>query len=75
MLRSSTIRRVTLLSHSCVLPQAVLFWLSILADYNKDAAKPLVSVQAIVEKHWSTYGRNYYTRFDLNPPNNNNNNN
>ena len=43
---------------------AVLFWLSILADYNKDPGAPLVSVQHIVEKHWATYGRNYYTRYD-----------
>jgi phosphoglucomutase len=44
---------------------AVLFWLQVLADYNKgDPSKPLVSVQAIVEKHWAEYGRNYYTRYD-----------
>jgi phosphoglucomutase len=41
---------------------AVLFWLSILADYNKDPKAKLVSVQQIVEKHWEMYGRNYYTR-------------
>mmetsp|Transcript_429 Transcript_429/g.939 ORF Transcript_429/g.939 Transcript_429/m.939 type:complete len:726 (-) Transcript_429:206-2383(-) len=43
---------------------AVLFWLSVLADYNKDPTAPLVSVQAVVEKHWEAYGRNYYTRYD-----------
>jgi phosphoglucomutase len=43
---------------------AVLFWLQVLADYNQDSGAPLVSVQAIVEKHWAAYGRNYYTRYD-----------
>lgn len=36
---------------------AVLFWLNILAATNK----PL---QSVVEAHWQTYGRNYYTRHD-----------
>lgn len=36
---------------------AVLFWLNILAA-RKESAK------AIVEKHWATYGRNYYSRHD-----------
>lgn len=43
---------------------AVLAWLQILADYNQDPAAELVTVQSIVEKHWTTYGRNYYTRYD-----------
>nr|AIQ80989.1 UDP-glucose pyrophosphorylase/phosphoglucomutase [Saccharina japonica] len=43
---------------------AVLAWLSILAHFNKDAAQPLVTVEAIVRQHWATYGRNYYTRYD-----------
>jgi len=42
----------------------VLAWLSILADANSDATAPLVTVQEIVEKHWATYGRNYYCRYD-----------
>lgn len=41
---------------------AVLFWLSILADYNKEGQAKLVTVQNIVESHWEMYGRNYYTR-------------
>ncbi len=41
---------------------AVLAWLSILAHYNRDAAKPLVSVEDIVRAHWQQYGRNYYVR-------------
>jgi len=36
---------------------AVLFWLNILAA-RKESAK------AIVEQHWATYGRNYYSRHD-----------
>ena len=43
---------------------AVLAWLSILAHYNSDSTQPLVHVQDIVRKHWETYGRNYYTRYD-----------
>lgn len=43
---------------------AVLFWLSILADYNKNNNEKLVTVQSIVESHWEMYGRNYYTRYD-----------
>jgi len=43
---------------------AVLAWLSILADRNKDPNLKLVSVQNIVEEHWKEYGRNYYCRYD-----------
>ena len=43
---------------------AVLAWLQILAHNNPDETKPLVTVQDIVEKHWKTYGRNYYGRYD-----------
>ena len=46
---------------------AVLAWLSILAFRNKDtlnSSGKLVSVQDIVQEHWATYGRHYYTRYD-----------
>ena len=45
---------------------AVLAWLSILAYKNKDniGGDKLVTVEDIVRKHWSTYGRHYYTRYD-----------
>ncbi|KAJ8770076.1 hypothetical protein K2173_010121 [Erythroxylum novogranatense] len=45
---------------------AVLAWLSILAYKNKDNLNggKLVTVEDIVRKHWATYGRHYYTRFD-----------
>jgi phosphoglucomutase len=43
---------------------AVLAWLSILAEHNKDYDAPTVHVEDIVRRHWSTYGRNYYTRYD-----------
>ena len=43
---------------------AVLAWLAILASYNKDASKPFVHVEEIVSKHWESYGRNYYSRYD-----------
>jgi phosphoglucomutase len=36
---------------------AVLFWLNILA-------KRRISVLDLVQEHWRTYGRNYYTRHD-----------
>ncbi|MFT3988825.1 alpha-D-glucose phosphate-specific phosphoglucomutase [Aestuariivirga sp.] len=36
---------------------AVLFWLNILARRKE-------SVEAIVDKHWRDYGRNYYSRHD-----------
>lgn len=44
---------------------AVLAWLSVLADANKDASKPLVTVEDIVTAHWKKYGRNYYARWDF----------
>jgi len=44
---------------------AVLAWLSILAYENSDASKPLVTVEEIVTRHWSKYGRNYYCRWDF----------
>lgn len=44
---------------------AVLAWLQILAAFNTDASKPLVSVEDIVKAHWKKYGRNYYCRWDF----------
>lgn len=44
---------------------AVLAWLNILAAHNTDASKQLVTVEDIVKKHWSKYGRNYYCRWDF----------
>ncbi|GAB4828743.1 Phosphoglucomutase-1 [Ancistrocladus abbreviatus] len=45
---------------------AVLAWLSILAQKNKDnlSGDKLVTVEDIVRQHWVTYGRHYYTRYD-----------
>eukprot|EP00921_Rhytidocystis_pertsovi_P002887 GHVQ01004842.1.p1 GENE.GHVQ01004842.1~~GHVQ01004842.1.p1 ORF type:complete len:524 (+),score=44.91 GHVQ01004842.1:91-1662(+) len=43
---------------------AVLCWLSILAIKNQETSKSLVTVQDIVQEFWSTYGRNYYSRYD-----------
>ena len=43
---------------------AVLAWLSVLAEHNHDAGRPLVTVQQIVENHWKRFGRNYYCRYD-----------
>lgn len=43
---------------------AVLAWLTILAHYNADASAPFVHIETIVKKHWETYGRNFYVRYD-----------
>ncbi|KAF8822403.1 glucosephosphate-mutase GPM1 [Cardiosporidium cionae] len=43
---------------------AILAWLNILAYYNKDSSRPIVSVEEIVRKYWRENGRNYYLRFD-----------
>lgn len=43
---------------------AVLAWLSILAVSNTDPSKPLFTVEDIVKRHWTKYGRNYYCRYD-----------
>merc|ERR1719327_235322 len=44
---------------------AVLAWLNILAAHNTDSSNDLVTVEDIVKKHWSKYGRNYYCRWDF----------
>ncbi|XP_050423168.1 phosphoglucomutase [Adelges cooleyi] len=36
---------------------AVLAWLSVIANVNE-------SVETILTKHWKTFGRNYFTRYD-----------
>lgn len=43
---------------------AVLCWLSILEYANRDSSDKLVTVKDIVTKHWTEYGRNYYSRYD-----------
>ena len=45
---------------------AVLAWLSILMDANKDVpdGEPLVQIRDIVTKHWAKYGRHFYCRYD-----------
>eukprot|EP00548_Thalassiothrix_antarctica_P002660 CAMPEP_0194130122 /NCGR_PEP_ID=MMETSP0152-20130528/1242_1 /TAXON_ID=1049557 /ORGANISM="Thalassiothrix antarctica, Strain L6-D1" /LENGTH=1045 /DNA_ID=CAMNT_0038824543 /DNA_START=102 /DNA_END=3239 /DNA_ORIENTATION=- len=43
---------------------AVLAWLSILASVNTKG-ESLVTVEDVVKKHWSKYGRNYYCRWDF----------
>lgn len=45
---------------------AVLAWMSILSEANKDVSddQPLVEVRDIVKKHWKTYGRHFYCRYD-----------
>ncbi|XP_010536505.1 PREDICTED: phosphoglucomutase, chloroplastic [Tarenaya hassleriana] len=45
---------------------AVLAWLSIIANRNKDKkpGEKLVSVSDVVKEHWATYGRNFFSRYD-----------
>ena len=47
---------------------AVLAWLSILAAANAPGAPGadagLVSVEAVVRRHWAAFGRNFYCRYD-----------
>ncbi|KAL0452540.1 UNVERIFIED_CONTAM: Phosphoglucomutase, chloroplastic [Sesamum latifolium] len=45
---------------------AVLAWLSIIAYRNKDKkpGEKLISVSDVVNEHWATYGRNFFSRYD-----------
>lgn len=45
---------------------AVLCWLSLLADKNKDVpvGGKMVSVEDIAAEFWTTYGRNFFSRYD-----------
>ncbi|KAF3327114.1 phosphoglucomutase [Carex littledalei] len=45
---------------------AVLAWLSILAEKNKNrkVGEKLVSVADVALEHWSTFGRNFFSRYD-----------
>ncbi|KAL2550304.1 Phosphoglucomutase [Forsythia ovata] len=45
---------------------AVLAWLSIIAFRNKDKkpGEKLISISDVVNEHWATYGRNFFSRYD-----------
>ncbi|KAL2527179.1 Phosphoglucomutase [Abeliophyllum distichum] len=45
---------------------AVLAWLSIIAFRNKDKkpGEKLISISDVVNQHWATYGRNFFSRYD-----------
>lgn len=45
---------------------AVLAWMSILMKANENVAEgdSLVSIKDIVTRHWATYGRHFYCRYD-----------
>jgi phosphoglucomutase len=43
---------------------AVLAWISILEMANRGNTGALVGVEQVVQEHWKTYGRNYYSRYD-----------
>jgi phosphoglucomutase len=45
---------------------AALAWMSILmkANVGRNVEEPLISVQDIVNNHWSKYGRHFYCRYD-----------
>jgi phosphoglucomutase len=46
--------------------RAVLAWLSIVADKNRDkvAGDTLTSVADIAKEHWAKFGRNFFSRYD-----------
>jgi len=43
---------------------AILSWLSVLAGHNQDSSKPMMTIADIVKKHWSEFGRDFYSRYD-----------
>jgi len=43
---------------------AVLAWMSILMKANEEYDAITVGVKDIVQKHWETYGRHFYCRYD-----------
>ena len=49
---------------------AILCWLSILAQKNKDNKGKLIGIPEIMEEHWKCYGRDYYCRYDYEDLNN-----
>ena len=49
---------------------AILCWLSILAEKNKDNKGKLIGIPDIMAEHWKTYGRDYYCRYDYEDLNN-----
>lgn len=43
----------------------ILAWLQVLAIENKNAVEgSFVSVEALMKRFWTEFGRNYYTRYD-----------
>lgn len=49
---------------------AILCWLSILAEKNKDNKGKLIGIRDIMADHWKEYGRDYYCRYDYEDLNN-----
>ena len=49
---------------------AILRWLTILAQKNKDNKGKLVGIPEIMQDHWKCYGRDYYCRYDYEDLNN-----
>ena len=49
---------------------AILCWLSILAQKNKDNKGKLIGIPEIMMEHWKCYGRDYYCRYDYEDLNN-----
>ena len=43
---------------------AILCWLTILAQKNKDNTGKFIGINDILGDHWKTYGRDYYCRYD-----------
>ena len=49
---------------------AILCWLTILAQKNKDNKGKLIGIPEIMLEHWKCYGRDYYCRYDYEDLNN-----
>jgi len=49
---------------------AILCWLTILAQKNKDNKGKLIGIPEIMQEHWKCYGRDYYCRYDYEDLNN-----
>ncbi|KAF8645082.1 hypothetical protein AX16_008140 [Volvariella volvacea WC 439] len=43
---------------------AVVAWLNILAAANKDSPNKLIGINDLLQDHYKTYGRNFFTRYD-----------
>ncbi|KAG6336026.1 hypothetical protein ID866_3061 [Astraeus odoratus] len=43
---------------------AIIAWLNILAAANKESPNKLIGIKELLNKHYSTYGRSFFSRYD-----------